>query len=60
MKAGASVLEANLHRYTRNAAKGRPPHTRNRTQNSVDMPVTLPQYLVLKGEPIPKVGLHRQ
>jgi hypothetical protein len=29
------------------------------TQNSVDMPVTLPQYLVLTGEPIPIVGLHR-
>jgi hypothetical protein len=23
------------------------------------MPVTLPQYLVLIGEPIPRVGLHR-
>ena len=29
-------------------------------QKYVDMPVTLPQYLVLTGEPIPRVGLCRQ
>jgi hypothetical protein len=28
-------------------------------KNSVDTAVTLPQYLVLIGEPIPSVGLHR-
>jgi hypothetical protein len=29
-------------------------------QNFVDMSVTLPQYLVLIGGPIPQVGLHRK
>ena len=33
---------------------------RGKTQKYVDMAVTLPQYLVLIGEPIPQVGLHRQ
>jgi hypothetical protein len=29
------------------------------SKNFVDTAVTLPQYLVLIGEPIPRVGLHR-
>jgi hypothetical protein len=31
-----------------------------RMQKCVDMPVTLPQYLVLTGEPILSIGQHRQ
>jgi hypothetical protein len=42
-------------------ARGRKRRCKSATpQNLVDMAVTLPQYLVLTGGPIPQVGLHRK
>src|SRR5215470_4726231 len=56
METLASVLGVNV----RHSGWERPRHTSMAMQNCIDMAVTLPQYLVLKGEPILKIGLHRQ